>query len=280
MKFGLSSIHAGEGSYPEKMIRVAELAEKAGFDSLWAGGHPFLSEKQSIFSSSLRMMDPIVALSFLAGHTRTIRLGTGIILLPQFDPLILAKQLSTLDVLSGGRLIFGVGVGWSEHEYEVLRISYHDRGKRADDYLKAIKMLWTEDHPAYQGHFVSFGSLQAFPQPVQKPHPPIVIGGNSPGAFRRAVTLGNGWFGWGLDPKEAERAVIELHKASKKYSRPSVLGDVEISVVPKGPIDRNSVEEFSKAGVNRLIAVAPWNKGSGAVEEMIQSIGDTLVGKV
>jgi probable F420-dependent oxidoreductase len=192
LKFGITSLHAGEGSYPEKMIRVAQLAEKAGFDSVWAGGHPFLSEKRSNFPSNLRMMDPIVALSFLAAQTLKVRLGTGIILLPQFNPVILAKQLATLDVLSSGRVIFGVGVGWSEHEYEVLGISYHERGERADDYLKAIKAIWTEEHPVYKGPFVTFDSLQAFPQPVQKPYPPIVIGGNSPGAFHRAAIFGNG----------------------------------------------------------------------------------------
>ena len=225
-------------------------------------------------------MDPIVALMFLGAHTRTLRLGTGIILLPQFEPLILAKQLATLDVSLSGRLIFGVGVGWSEHEYEVLRIPYHDRGRRADDYLKAIKAVWTEEHPVYKGRFVSFDHLQAFPQPIQKPYPPIVIGDNSPGTFRRAAAIGNGWFGWGFDPREAEAAVTKLRDASKKFSRHSELGELEISVVPKGQIDKNSVEQFSRAGVDRVIAVAPWGRGSAVVDEMIQSIGETLVGKV
>ena len=136
------------------------------------------------------MLDPIVALTFIAAHTRTVRLGTGILLLPQFNPVIVAKQLASLDVLAEGRLTVGIGVGWSEHEYEVLGIPYHDRGSRADDYLKAMKALWSQDKPVYRGKFVSFDGLQANPRPVQQPNPPVVIGGLSEEAYRRAVRQG------------------------------------------------------------------------------------------
>ena len=117
MKFGITPINFGPNSYPDSMARVARAAEEAGFDSVWVGDHPFLSEKQTNMPPSLRILDPIAALAFLAGQTRKILLGTGILLLPQFNPLIVAKQLASLDVLSKGRLVVGVVVGWTENEY-------------------------------------------------------------------------------------------------------------------------------------------------------------------
>jgi len=280
LKFGLTSVHYGANGYPDKMIRIAKAAESAGFESLWAGGHPFLSEKQTRMPPSMRILDPVVALTFIASHTRSIRLGTGVLLLPQFNPLILAKELASLDVLSGGRLILGVGVGWSEHEYEVLGISYHDRGKRADDYLKAIKVLWTEDKPVYQGSYVSFDTLQSFPHPVQKPYPPIVIGGDSEGVYRRSVEQANGWFGYGMDLEQTARSVAGIREAAKKYSRPAALGELEISVAPRIPIDRAIAQQFSKLGVKRLILIPPPNADILVEEQFIRNVGDTLVGQV
>jgi probable F420-dependent oxidoreductase len=280
LKFGLASISAGPNSEPETMVRLAQAAESAGFDSIWAGGHPFLSEKQSRMPPNLRMLDSVVALAFIAAQTRTIRLATGIILLPQFNPLILAKELASLDALSGGRLIFGIGVGWSEHEYEVLGLPYNDRGKRADEYLQAIKVIWGEDKPVYHGRFVSFDSLQAYPHPVQQPHPPIVVGGNSPGAYRRAVEQGNGWYGYGLDLEETRRSVAGLREAAKGHPRPAALGELEITVAPHVPVDGATAQQFSELGVHRLILSPPQSVDSHAAERFIETVGSTLVGRV
>jgi probable F420-dependent oxidoreductase len=280
LKFGLTSIHSGNNSNPENMLRAVLAAENAGFDSVWAGGHPFLSEKQSRIPPTLSLLDPIVALSYVAARTRTVRLGTGILLLPQFNPLILAKQLASLDVVSSGRLIFGVGVGWSEHEYEVLGLDYHNRGERADEYLEAMKVVWRDDKPVFHGRFVSFDSLQSLPHPVQKPHPPIVIGGNSPGAARRAIEKGNGWFGYGLNLEQIESAIAKLHEAEKRYTRPKELGELEISVAPSIPIDKPTAQKFAELGVHRLILIPPPNLNTPALEQFIENVGKTLVGKV
>jgi probable F420-dependent oxidoreductase len=280
LRFGLTSVHSGTNSYPAMMVRIAKAAESAGFDSIWAGGHPFLSEKQSRFPPALRLIDPIVALTFIAAHTRSIRLATGILLLPQFNPLILAKQLASLDVISGGRLIFGIGVGWSEHEYEVLNVSYKDRGKRADDYLSAMKVLWTAEKPAYHGPFVSFEDLQSYPHPARRPYPPIIVGGNSPKAYRRAIEQGNGWFGYGLDLDETARSVTDLRESAKQYSRPQALGELEISVAPSVIIDRTTAQKFSRLGVNRLVLIPPKNADILALEQFIGIVGNTLVGQV
>jgi len=228
----------------------------------------------------MRMLDPVVSLAFIAGNTRTIRLATGILLVPQINPLVIAKQIASLDVLSGGRLIFGTGVGWSEHEYEVLGVPYHDRGAREDDYLKAIKAVWTQSKPVYKGKFVSFSDLQSNPHPLQQPYPPIVIGGNSPGTFRRAVEMGNGWYGYGLNLDDAGRAIAGLREATKKYRRPAELGELEITITVQIPVERSVAEQYSKLGVHRLNLIPPSNSDVSQVERFIQDAGNSLVGHV
>jgi probable F420-dependent oxidoreductase len=276
LKFGIGGINGGT-NYPDKMARLSQAAEKAGFDSIWAGGHPFLSEKQSRISPAMSMLDPVVSLAFIAAHTRTIRLATGILLIPQLNPLVVAKELASLDVLSGGRLIFGTGVGWSEHEYEVLGVPYHDRGAREDDYLKAIKVVWTQSRPVYKGKFISFSDLQSNPHPLQRPCPPIIIGGNSPGTFRRAVEMGNGWFGYGLNPDDAGRAIAGLREATKKYQRPAELGELEITITPPIPVEKSLAEQYSKLGVHRLNLTLPSNSDVSQAERFIQDAGNALV---
>src|SRR5918911_5658960 len=162
MKFGLFSLNTGPCSYPETAIRVAQAAEVAGFDSLWAGEHVVLPSPRtpaSPMNPEDRILDPVVTLTFLAAQTRHILLGTGIIILPQRNPLVLAKELASLDVLSGGRLIFGIGVGYLEPEFRALGIPLEDRGERADEYLAAMQAIWSEGKPSYHGQFVSFADV-------------------------------------------------------------------------------------------------------------------------
>ena len=279
LKFGLASINIGVSSYPETMVRLAQAAEAARFDTVWGGEHVVLSEAQSIFPPNSRFLDPVVALTFIAAQTRTIRLGIGVILLPQRNPLVLAKELASLDVLSGGRLIFGIGVGWSKQEYDALGVSFKDRGARADEYLAAMRAIWSETKPAYQGRFVSFADVQAYPNPLQQPYPPIVVGGRSPAALRRAVEQANGWFGWALDLDETSRAIADLREVAKRSTRPETLGELEISIAPRVPIDRTMAQQFADLGVHRLILVPPRNADTAALEQFIDTVGNTLVGQ-
>src|SRR5688500_12840045 len=150
MRFGLFSINAYANAHPETMVRVARATEAAGFESLWGGEHVVLPDPQappSPLAPGDRIVDPIVALTFLAAHTSRIRLGTGIIILPQRNPLVLAKELATLDVMSNGRLIFGVGVGYLEPEFRALGAPFEERGRVTDEYLAAIRAIWTEAAP-------------------------------------------------------------------------------------------------------------------------------------
>jgi probable F420-dependent oxidoreductase len=280
LKFGLIGINDEMSSYPETMVRMAQAAEAAGFDSLWAGEHVVFSEAQSVFPPTYRRLDPLVALAYIAAHTQTIRLGTGVLILPQHNPLFLAKELASLDVLSGGRVIFGLGVGWSQHEFEALGVSFRDRGARTDEYLAAIQLLWSEARPSYQGRFVSFAHVQAYPHPEQQPHPPIVIGGHSAAALRRAVEKANGWFGAGLDLDATAHVLAELRAIAKGSTRPEHLGPLEISVDARMPLERTTAQQFADLGVHRLILFPSAEMDPATVEQLIVTTGKTLVGQV
>jgi probable F420-dependent oxidoreductase len=267
-------------SRPETMTRIGRMAEDAGFDSLWAGEHVVLPDPRvppSPMEPEDPILDPIVALTFLAAHTRTVRLGTGIIILPQRNPLVLAKELASLDVLSGGRLIVGLGVGYLEPEFRALGVPFADRGPRADEYLAAMRAIWSEASPAYQGQFVSFAGVQARPRPLQQPHPPIVVGGNTPPAFRRAVEQAHGWYGFALDLEATEQAIGGLRRALERYRRPPELGELEINVTPRGALDEAAMERFGALGVHRLILLPRFDWDQPALERFVTSTGEWLL---
>jgi probable F420-dependent oxidoreductase len=277
---GLFAMNMGVCSEPETLARIGRLADDAGFDSLWAGEHVVLPDPRvppSPMEPEGPMLDPVVALTFLAARTRTIRLGTGIIILPQRNPLVLAKELASLDVLSGGRLIVGVGVGYLEPEFRALGVPFADRGRRADEHLAAMRAIWSEATPAYRGRYVSFAGVQARPRPLQQPHPPIVIGGHTPAAFRRAVEQGHGWYGFALNPEATARAIEGLRRALERYRRPPELGELEISVTPRGPVDEAAVERFAALGVHRLILLPRAGRDAPALERFVTTIAEQFL---
>ena len=257
MKFGLHSVNLHTCSFPDAAARLARAAEAAGFESLWVADHVVLPDPPVAGRSmppDQRLLDPIVSLTFLAAHTSRILLGTGVIILPQRQAVVLAKQLASLDVLSNGRLIFGLGVGWCEPEMRAVGVPFAERGRIGDDYLAAMRAVWTQAKPSYRGPYVSFEAVQAMPRPVQ-PTVPIVVGGRTPPAFRRAVTQGHGWYGFGLDVGETQKIVAGLREVGKKHARPAAVGALEISVTPPGfdVPDKATVEAYAGAGVHRLI---------------------------
>src|SRR5499433_968213 len=236
MKFGLHSVNLHTCGYPDAAARIGRAAEAAGFESLWVADHVVLPDPPVAgrpMAPDMRLLDPIVSLTFLAAHTKRIRLATGVIILPQRQALVLAKQLASLDVLSNGRLIFGLGVGWCEPEMRSVGAPFAERGRVADDYLAAMRAVWTQAKPSYKGPYVSFDGVQAMPRPVQAPIP-IVVGGRSAPAYRRAVSQGNGWYGFAMDLGDTEKSVNALREAAKKVSRPAELGTLEISITPPG----------------------------------------------
>ena len=285
LTFGLFSINAYACCEPAVAARVARAAEAAGFDSLWGGEHVVLPDPQappSPMAPHEPILDPVIALTYCAAVTSRVRLGTGIIILPQRNPLVLAKELASLDALSGGRLIFGVGVGYLEAEFRALGAPFEQRGAVADDYLAAMRAIWSQDTPAHRGRFVSFAGVQAHPRPVQRPHPPIVIGGRTPPAFRRAVEQGHGWYGFALDPARTATALEGLREAAARVARPAHLGRLEISVTPaRGTtIDAATAHEYARLGVHRLILMPPPKLDADGLERFVADVGSRLIGKV
>jgi probable F420-dependent oxidoreductase len=280
LKFGVTSINVGATSYPEALVNLARAAESAGLESLWAGEHSILADSSTRMPPTIRLLNPLLALTFVAAHTSTIRLGTGVLLLPQHQPLILAKQLATLDVLSNGRLMVGVGVGWSEEEYQALGVPYHERGPRADEYLAAMRAIWSEEKPAYHGQYVSFQGVQAYPHPVQQPTPPIITGGRAPAVIGRTIEQANGWYGFALDLDETANTIDQLREAARRYHRPASLGELEISVAPRIPVDKETAQRFAELGVHRLIFIPPPGKDASALVQWVTTLGETLVGQV
>jgi len=280
MKFGLFSMNMDTCSEPEVAARVARAAEAAGFESLWTGEHVVLPDPRvpaSPMKATDRILDPLVALTFLAAHTTRVLLGTGIIILPQRNPLVLAKEIASLDALSGGRFIFGLGVGYLEPEFRALGIPFADRGPRTDGYLEAMQALWYDEAPAYHGPFASFAGVQAYPRPT---HIPIVIGGHSPGAYRRTVERGNGWYGYGLDLSGAAQHLAALREAVQRYERPAALGELEISITSRGVVDREVAAQFAALGVHRLILKPPEKVNAAMLEAFVTDVSETLIGQV
>jgi probable F420-dependent oxidoreductase len=194
MRLGLIHINMGPMSRPGDLVQAARAAEQAGFDSVWAGEHLVLPDPQvppSPIAAQDPVLDSLLALTWAAAHTATIRLATGIVILPQRNPVLLAKQVATLDVLSGGRVMLGVGAGYLEPEFRAVGANFTERGAVTDEYLDAMRALWYDEHPEFRGRFAGFGGVDAYPRPVQRPIP-LVVGGYSAPAYRRAVTRAHG----------------------------------------------------------------------------------------
>src|SRR5258705_11310540 len=190
MKIGLFGINFGVAGDVDAMVTIAKAAEATGLESVWTGEHVVLPEPRVAPSPSdpqTPFLDPAVALSHIAAHTERIRLGTGVIILPQRNPVVLAKELTSVDAVSKGRLIFGLGAGYLEPEFRAIGAPFEERGAVTDEAVEAIKALWTMEKPVYRGRFFSFEGIDSQPRPVQKPHPPIVVGGMSRKGARRAA---------------------------------------------------------------------------------------------
>jgi probable F420-dependent oxidoreductase len=262
---------------PATAGRIARLAESAGFDSLWAPEHVVLPDprvRPSPMDPDEPILDPLIALAFLAGHTTTLQLGTGIVILPQRNPLVLAKQVASLDAMSEGRLVLGIGAGYLEPEMSAIGVSMTERGGRTDEFLAAMRQLWYAERPAYEGRFVRFSGVQAYPRPRRVP---IVVGGESAAAHRRAVEQGHGWYGFALDLAETAAQLEGLRQAALRYERPADLGDLEISVTPPNTPDRDTAARFAELGVHRLILRPQRNLDEAGLAGYVSGAGDTLV---
>ena len=230
MKLGFSLPMAGPWATPDNQVLVAQRAESLGYHSLWVfqrllyavtpqNDYPPLPG-QAWPKAFERVMDPVVSLAFVAAATSRIRLGTSVLIMPYYTPIMLAKQLATLDVLSRGRLDVGLGIGWSMDEYEAVGVPYERRGRRADEFLRCLKAIWTQDPVEFSGEFYRVPRSRVEPKPVQRPHPPITIGGYAgPAVVRRAVTIGDGFNGGNMPLEQVASLVREIKAAAEARGR-------------------------------------------------------------
>jgi probable F420-dependent oxidoreductase len=270
MKIGLFGINNGIYTDPDVARRVAQAADRAGLDSLWTGEHVVLPDPQvspSPAPPQFPMLHPPAFLCFLAAVTERIRLGTGITLVAQRNAVVLAKEMATVDVVSRGRLILGVGAGYLEHEFRALGIPFHERGARTDESIAVMRELWTAKKPAFEGRFWRFSGIDAQPRPVQKGGPPIVVGGGSDGAIRRAVALGQGWYGFAMDVATAKQHIDRVRAQERQAGRKDRL---EISITPRGGLTAERIREYRDIGVDRLMPILPQTTESDALATIEQ----------
>ncbi|MFC1438872.1 LLM class F420-dependent oxidoreductase [Streptacidiphilus sp. N1-10] len=258
MELGVYGLSAKATLGPTDTVRLARRAEELGYRSWWVGDHVVLPSPRvpdSPMAPTDPILDPLVHLSYVAAVTERMELGTGILILPQRNPVVLAKQAATLDVLSGGRLLLGVAPGYLEPEMAAVGVRLSERGRRTDEYLDAMRQLWSEPEPAFHGRHVDFQRVDAHPRPVQPGGPRIVIGGHSPAAYRRAVAKGHGWIGNGSSPQDLVAHLDGLRKAAAEVSRPAWLGRLEINFMQINPVevDADSARRYAELGVDRLL---------------------------
>ena len=275
MRFGLFGVNVGPCADPDVQRRVAVAAEAAGFESVWTGEHVVLPIRDNPVPAppETPFLDSIVSLTRIAAVTERIRLGTGILVLPHHNPVLLAKALVSLDVVSGGRLIAGFGGGYVEAEFRALGVDFRRRGAITDDSLAAIRALWTEAEPRHAGRFARFDGVRFEPKPVARPHPPIVIGGQAPAALARAAREGDGWYGFALTVAQCARIVTELQRL--RAATPRAGARLEISLTTFEPLSEGLIEQAAAAGIDRLI-VYPL-VAAADLERTVREIGARFI---
>ena len=251
------------GGAPQLVERYAQTAEAAGFAALWAPEHvvffeeyaptyPYAATGRPPMSTETGMMEPLNLLTFVAAKTTKIRLGTGVFLLPQRNPVYAAKEASTLDVLSGGRLDLGIGVGWLREEMEAVDARFEERGARCDEYIEVLRRLWTDRVAAFSGRYYQLPPCVQEPHPVQKPHPPILVGGVSKPAIRRAARLGDGWVAINLTPEEAAEHLRQL-RALREEAGLDMEGFRSILMAVNFPLDPDDLARYRDAGIDQVV---------------------------
>jgi len=231
MKIGIVSINVGAPSTAENMVEVVQHAEAAGLESVWTFEHvmvPTDYDSKYPYAASGKMgipaegwfVDPLISLAHVAAATKTIRLGTGVNIFPQANPLLFAKQTASLDALSGGRLTLGLGIGWLAEEYKAMGTPFARRGARFDDYLEAVKKVWSGEIVEHESEFLSWHGFKSYPTPAQKPHPPILIGGTTTKTLQRVVKAADGWYAPSDSQQELTEKIAELKEMAAQAGRP------------------------------------------------------------
>ena len=264
MKFGLAFSNIEPFAGPQAAVRLAQTAEEAGFESVWTVDHvviprgyhsmyPYDPSGRIPSGEDTTFPDPLIWLAFVAQATSTLLLGTAILIVPQRNPVVLAKELATLDYLSGGRIIIGAGVGWLEEEFEAIGVPFEGRGKRAEEAIGAMRALWSQDVATYEGTTVSFNECYLRPQPVRGTIP-VHVGGHSQTAARRAGRIGDGYFPFGVHREGVPELLDALRQSAEEAGRdPSAIEVTMDSFVPAGDAALADVEALKAIGATRVL---------------------------
>jgi len=286
MKLGIMFANSGPFADPDLLTHLAQSAEKIGFESLWAVEHVVVPQGYSSsypYSKSGKMPggddvpipDPFVSLTWMAAHTSRIKLATGIVILPQRHPLYVAKEAATLDVLSRGRFMLGVGSGWLKEEFDALGIDFHHRGARTDEAISALRVLWRDAPASFKGKHFAFGPVFSSPRPAQSTGVPIHIGGHSAAAARRAGRLGDGFFPALSEPQ----ALRELYRLAQDECRKAGRDPARLELSCMGRASLQAVKQCEELGAARLVIAPPAYDREG-ISRALEKIGDEVLARL
>lgn len=287
MKIGLIPANIGAPN-GQMMIGLAQLAEQIGFESVWTFEHaiipidyqskyPYSADGKMGVDPDANFVDPLIALTAIAAATSTIRLGTGVNILPQANPLYVAKQAASLDFVSNGRFELGVGIGWLREEFQACGTPFERRGARFDDYIQAMRKVWSGDVVEHQSEFLDWTGFKSKPTPVQDPFP-VVIGGTKGKAFERTARYGNGWFAPTGSPDQLAPLLTELDAACAKEGRERSEIEVTAMWFPNAE-DLSDVDRYTELGVGRLVVPLPAIVKGNPVESL-QAFGQNVLSKL
>ena len=277
MKFGLA-FASSIGIDSASALEIAKVAEEVGFESLWGGEHvifpssieskyPYTADGKVPATPETYIPDPLIWLAYVSAAAPTMRLGTCILILPQRNPLVLAKEIATLDHLTGGKVELGIGVGWLKEEFDALGVPWERRGRRNDEYVEALRALWGGTHVEYHGEFVDFDPVTCTPRPAQGADIPILVGGDTDVAIRRAARLADGYFPGEGDPAELANLIARLAEACEARDRDPA--EVEINAMFGNLGDPAAgVETFRELGVGRAMVPAFFFAGDGGLDRL------------
>ncbi|TFV60258.1 LLM class F420-dependent oxidoreductase [Mycobacterium sp. PS03-16] len=283
MHLGLHALGIGTGARRDVIDAVAVAAEDCGFATLWCGEHvvmvddgasryPYSDDGRIAVPAVADWLDPVVALSFAASVTTTIGLATGVLLLPEHNPVLTAKQAASLDTLSSGRLTLGVGTGWSREEFDALGVPFARRGARTAEYVAAMRTLWRDEVASFRGEFVAFDAVRVNPKPFERPAVPIVVGGNSDAALARVAAWGDGWYGFNLDGVEdVAQRLHTLNHLCDNAGRDR--GDLRIAVALRDPRPGDP-DRLADAGVDELVLVESPPGDAAAATDWVAGLAE------
>ncbi|MGW2930497.1 LLM class F420-dependent oxidoreductase [Streptomyces sp. NPDC001156] len=285
MRVGLHALGIGDGARPEVIRAVATAAETHGFARLWCGEHvvlvdapvsryPYSADGEIAVPADADWLDPLLALSFATAVTSRIELATGVLLLPEHNPIVVAKQAATLDVLSAGRFSLGVGVGWSAEEFAALGVPFAGRGRRTEEYLAAMRTLWAEDPASFAGEFTRFDAIRVNPKPLRGGRLPVMIGGNSDAALRRAVALADGWYGFNVPAADVGSRVAVLSDECARQGR--AFDELMVAVALSDGTPEH-LPALAAAGIAELVVVGAPPPTSDAAAAWVAELARTWI---